>query len=253
MTLPTIDTHEFTRRGDAAEGAAPLAGLDRFASMLVDAQGGLAWRLSGRSELGPDGSRTPFLRLELSAPVRMRCVRCLEPVEVRIETTRDYRLVATEAQAEREDADEDALDLLVSSRRFDLAALVEDEAIMALPPAPRHPDCRAPTAAPRAAPGRGRPGDPQAAAAGADGGDGTGGAGRDRDDAAARPGPFAALAALRAAVAPEAGTAGPPRAAPAPPDAASPGTPKAPEQSEPPGSPGSPGSPSEPPRPRRPR
>ncbi len=75
MTLPTIDTHEFTRRGDAAEGAAPLAELDRLASMLVDAQGGLAWRLSGRSELGPDGSRTPFLRLELSAPVTPKTLR----------------------------------------------------------------------------------------------------------------------------------------------------------------------------------
>jgi uncharacterized protein len=180
MTLPTIDTHEFTRRGDVADGKVPLASLERLASMLTSTEGALAWRLSGRSELGPDGSRSPFLRLGLDGTVRMRCVRCLEPVEVPLQVLRDYRLVATEAQAEREDADEDDVDLLVSSRRFDLAALVEDEAIMALPPAPRHDDCSAP-AVREAAPGAGEGG-------AGDGGEGASDAPRT---------PFAALAALR--------------------------------------------------------
>jgi uncharacterized protein len=77
----------------------------------------------------------------------MRCVRCLERIDVPLDVERDYRLVATEAQAEQEDVDEDEVDLLVGARRFDLAGLVEDEAIMALPPAPRHDDCSAPAAA----------------------------------------------------------------------------------------------------------
>jgi uncharacterized protein len=181
MTLPTIDTHEFTRRGDVADGSVPLASFERLASMLTSTEGALAWRLSGRSELGPDGSRSPFLRLGLDGTVRMRCVRCLEPVEVPLQVLRDYRLVATEAQAEREDADEDDVDLLVSSRRFDLAALVEDEAIMALPAAPRHDDCAAPAVrGPATQAGTGEPGD--------DGGEGARDAPRS---------PFAALAALR--------------------------------------------------------
>ncbi|MCZ8340913.1 MAG: DUF177 domain-containing protein [Burkholderiaceae bacterium] len=144
MTFPTIDTHEFTRRGDTAAGEVSLAGLERLGSMLTSVDGALAWRLAGRSELGVDGSRSPLLHLGLRAAVAMRCVRCLEPVGVPLEVERDYRLVASEAQAEHEDADEDEVDLLVSSRRFDLASLVEDEAIMALPPAPRHDGCAAP-------------------------------------------------------------------------------------------------------------
>lgn len=179
MTLPTIDTHEFTRRGDTARGTQPLTGLERLGSMLTSTAGALDWRLSGRSELGADGSRSAFLRLELEGAVSMRCVRCLEPVELPLEVARDYRLVATEAQAEREDAEEEAFDLLVSARRFDLAGLVEDEAIMALPAAPRHAACDAP--------GYG------AAPAGAvqDATDGGTGA------APAADRPFAALAALR--------------------------------------------------------
>jgi uncharacterized protein len=147
MTVPTIDTHEFTRRGDGAEGGVPLAELERLGSLLVADDGVLAWRLAGDSELGADGSRRAHLHLALSATLAMRCVRCLERIDVPLDVERDYRLVATEAQAEQEDVDEDEVDLLVGARHFDLAGLVEDEAIMALPPAPRHDGCSAPAAA----------------------------------------------------------------------------------------------------------
>jgi uncharacterized protein len=186
MPIPTIDTHEFTRRGDVADGEEPLAALARLASMLSADRGALGWRLAGRSELGPDGSRSAFLRLAIDGTVRMRCVRCLEPVDVPLRAVRDYRLVATEAQAQREDPDEEDVDLLVSSRRFDLGGLIEDEAIMALPPAPRHDDCRAP--------GYGVP--PAEVAAS--------GVGATRaDHARAERNPFARLAALRGQDVPE--------------------------------------------------
>jgi uncharacterized protein len=146
MTVPTIDTHEFTRRGDVAEGRVPLTELERLGSLLLSDEGVLAWRLAGDSELGADGSRRAHLRLALSATLAMRCVRCLGRIDMQLDVERDYRLVATEAQAELEDVDEDEVDLLVGARRFDLLGLVEDEAIMALPPAPRHDDCSVPAA-----------------------------------------------------------------------------------------------------------
>ncbi|RPH42730.1 MAG: DUF177 domain-containing protein [Burkholderiales bacterium] len=151
MTVPTIDTHEFTRRGDVVEGRVPLSELERLGSLLIAHDGMLAWALSGHSEVGADGSRRAHLHLGLSATTAMRCVRCLERIDVPLDVERDYRLVATEAQAEQEDVDEDEVDLLVGARRFDLAGLIEDEAIMALPPAPRHADCRAPAPVPDAA------------------------------------------------------------------------------------------------------
>lgn len=144
MTVSLIDTHEFTRRNDRVSGTEPIAAMPRLNSLLLGEDGALQWSLSGRSELGPDGSRTPFLRLTVHGTVSQRCVRCLEPIAVSLQHEQDYRLVASEAQAEREDPDEDAFDLLVSSRQFDLAGLLEDEAIMALPAAPRHADCLAP-------------------------------------------------------------------------------------------------------------
>jgi uncharacterized protein len=149
MTLPTIDTHEFARRGDSASGRLSVVVLDRLGSMLIPAEtGSLDWELAGRSDLAPDGSRQAYLRLAFTGSVVMRCVRCLEPVPIELAVERDYRMVANEAQAEREDVDEDDHDLLVSSRQLDLQALIEDEAIMALPLAPSHEDCSPPEASP---------------------------------------------------------------------------------------------------------
>jgi uncharacterized protein len=148
MTLPTIDTHEFARRGDTAAGRLPLAALTRLGSMLISPDGALEWRLAGRSDLAPDGSRQAHLSLGVVGGVAMRCVRCLESVAVELAVAREYRMVASEAQAEVEDVDEDDHDLLVSSRHLDLEALIEDEAIMALPLAPRHDDCSAPETPP---------------------------------------------------------------------------------------------------------
>jgi uncharacterized protein len=143
----TIDTSEFTRRGDVGEGTLPIASLPRLATLLLDDSGGVAWQLAGRVDTPADGGRRPGLTLALECEVRMRCVRCLEPVEVKLSVNRNFRLSPTELQAAREDADDDEYDVLVESRRFDVAALVEDEALMALPFAPRHDDCQPPAGA----------------------------------------------------------------------------------------------------------
>lgn len=144
MSLPSVDTHEFCRRADTARGTEPLSGLPRVASLLADPQGDVSWQLTGRSAVRADGSRLAFMALELQSTVTMRCVRCLETVALPLSEHRSYRLVGNEEQAAQEDADDDDYDVLVASRRFDLAALVEDEMIMALPAVPRHEDCQAP-------------------------------------------------------------------------------------------------------------
>lgn len=152
MSALRIDTAEFTRRGDTAEGRLAVDSLPRLVTLLESADGGIVWRLQGRTEPRADGGRESLLALRADGSVSMRCVRCLEPVEVRFAVRRDYRLVSTEAQAEREDLDDEAFDLLVGGRSFDLGELIEDEAILDLPAAPQHADCRAATTGTDAAP-----------------------------------------------------------------------------------------------------
>jgi len=146
MTLPPVDTHDFTRLGESTRGRLTPDALPRLSSMLVSQDGELDWQLEGRSDLRADGSRESLMDLRFTARLTVQCARCLEPLEIAIADQHTYRLVGSEMQAEREDVDDEEHDLLVSSRRFDLAGLIEDEAIMALPSAPHHPDCHAPLA-----------------------------------------------------------------------------------------------------------
>jgi uncharacterized protein len=106
-------------------------------------QGGenaLSW--TALTEMRPDlsGEPTPWLRLTVHTTLTQICQRCLEPVEVEVQVTREFRFVETEALAEQQD-DECEEDLLVTSRDFDLSALIEDEVLLALPLVPLHEVC----------------------------------------------------------------------------------------------------------------
>ena len=176
---PVIDPRELARSGGSVAGRWPLARLTRLADTLTDTDGEVDWSLSGQSLRRADGSADLHLALSLRAQVRMRCVRCLEPVPVSLDEERRYRLVASEQQALAQDPDDDEFDLLAITPRLAAIELLEDECIMALPLAPRHADCRAPGAG-----GKGPAADPAAG----------GGATRDEPE---RPNPFAVLARLR--------------------------------------------------------
>lgn len=181
-----FDAFELARAAGRRAAHTPLARLGRLAASLADGRGEIAWSIDGRSARRADGGRDLYLELRLAATVRMRCVRCLQPVDCPLAVARTLRLARTETQAEREDLealDDDSVDVIAGSDRFAPLDLVEDEALLALPIAPRHVDCRLPADVGTAGEG----------AAGR-GGDGSG------DAVAAMRSPFAALALLRAAL-----------------------------------------------------
>jgi len=166
----TIDTFELARAGAELSGETPLAGMSRLGPMLSDTEGSVAWRLKGRRATRPEGGADDCMALSIAAKLRMPCVRCTGPVPVELSVERAYRIVRSEAEAERLDLDDGEYDVLAGERRFDVAGLVEDEAIMALPLAPRHERCELPAHDALAAEPAGEAG---------------------------RPGPFAALAKLK--------------------------------------------------------
>ncbi|MGD9945144.1 MAG: DUF177 domain-containing protein [Burkholderiaceae bacterium] len=146
MTL-IIDTFEMARTGAARDGEQPVAELPRLASLLHDTGGRLSWALRAWREPRPEGSSDDFMQLSLEGALSVACVRCLGPLPVPLSIERSYRLVASEADAERLDLDDAQFDVIAGSRRFDLAELIEDEAIMALPQVPRHESCEMPLGA----------------------------------------------------------------------------------------------------------
>lgn len=172
---PVIDTEAFARSASSLAGRWPVARLPRLRDMLVDDQPLVAWSVEGERTRRADGGADSHLALGFEARLRVRCVRCLEAVEVEVRERRHYRTVVSESVAEREDPQSEDVDLLVASARLDVLELLEDELIMALPLAPRHDHCQPPAAGVSAGP------QPVAEPA----------------DATSRPNPFAALAHLR--------------------------------------------------------
>ena len=145
---PFIDLVEFARTEGVLEGAVAPPQFARLRELLAGDAGEIAWRLTGERRRRPDGGADAFLSLEFEGGVELECVRCLRNVRVPIGDARLFKVAPSESLAERLDAENDEFDALVASERFDVLELVEDEAILALPIAPRHDECGLPAELP---------------------------------------------------------------------------------------------------------
>jgi len=132
----------------AAPSALHLTGqnaLSNYERLLQETQGlGAENLVNWSAEVArledPAGQTTESLYLTIHTVMPLTCQRCLGPVDVAVAIDRRFRFVDTEAQADEQD-DESEEDLLVTSREFDLASLIEDEVLMDLPLVPRHDTC----------------------------------------------------------------------------------------------------------------
>jgi uncharacterized protein len=131
-----------------AQAATPWSAqeaLVRYERLAEEAQGpvdGLTVSWTARGELRPatGGSDEIWLHLQAQTSLPLTCQRCMGPVDVAVSAERWFRFAADEATAAALD-DEVEEDVLVLSSEFDLAELVEDELLMALPLVPRHDTC----------------------------------------------------------------------------------------------------------------
>ncbi len=144
MDHRAIDIFGWIRAGSAARGDLQLAAMPRLASLLAADTGTLAWEARGWLEQGHGGDAALMLQVRASARPMLSCSNCLEPVAADLVVDRTLRIVADEASAARLDEQEPEIDVIAGSRRFDLLELIEDEAILALPPLARHAQCAAP-------------------------------------------------------------------------------------------------------------
>jgi uncharacterized protein len=135
----SIDAREFARSGQVQEGRLPVAGFSRLAALLCDSAGEVDYRLQGSVD------RRGNMRLELTSRARARliCQRCLAPMELPLEVNNRLRLIDREPEwsAETAEIDADGADEIVASATLDVAGLIEDELLLALPLVPRHEHC----------------------------------------------------------------------------------------------------------------
>ncbi len=82
----------------------------------------------------------PVLRLDIRATVWLTCQRCLGRFTEDLDIQTVLPVARDEAELARWEAEDPLVDALVAETRQGLAALVEDEILLSLPVAPRHPD-----------------------------------------------------------------------------------------------------------------
>jgi uncharacterized protein len=167
--LPVVvDPLRLAHQAEQLRGRVPLAEMERLAK-VVHSAAGEAW---ADLHFGTDEEGHAYLAGRVRADVTLICQRCLEPVVLHLDRELRLGLVADLAAA---DGLPDRYDVLVvDPRPMRLAAIVEDELLLALPIVPMHPRDQCPAG--------------EYVAAGEEAAEA---------DAPARPSPFAALAELK--------------------------------------------------------
>lgn len=139
---PRVDSVVFARKRETARGTSPLAALSRLLAAGVSPGGTLDWQVEGSTARDEMQRMREFLRVRTRFSPWMTCSKCLEFVRMHdLATDTLFRLAASESQAAREDRESESVEVIVADPALDLASLVEDEAILALPMAPAHPAC----------------------------------------------------------------------------------------------------------------
>ena len=127
-TGPTLDIAERLRSGGTWRGTLPLAAFERLAATV--ARGG---DVEVAVRFKPDDLARARVRGACGLHAEVVCARCGSEVDVFIDAAVDFRLVASEAQAQ---ALMPELETVVAAEdRVSVVALVEDDLLLSLPEA----------------------------------------------------------------------------------------------------------------------
>ncbi len=128
-----IDGLKFAREGAEVRGSLSLDRLDRIAKQGCETTG-INYSLIGG--LGDD--RKPYLNVQVSGELGLVCQRCLGKMLFLLDVT--SRIELTKDWSEVVNADDD-VERILAEPEMNVAALIEDEVLLALPMVPRHDDC----------------------------------------------------------------------------------------------------------------
>ncbi len=136
----TVDSLEFARSGNQLRGRFGIAALDRLQDRLSSTDGAVEYELTGYT----DERGKPSLHCRVRGALNLICQRCLQPMAWKVDLDSDLVLATSEAELAEDEDDPEAPDRLLAQKDMKVQDLVEDEILLGLPLAPRHPEgqCR---------------------------------------------------------------------------------------------------------------
>ncbi len=135
-----IDSLDFARQGGELRGEVPVAELPRLQDVLADSEGNIRYMVLGLLDKG----NKPALEITLDGQCVLRCQRCLEGYTYPLHLSSRLLLEREERPLDESSLAEEGTDSIVADEHLDVLALLEDEILLSLPFAPKHPsgDCR---------------------------------------------------------------------------------------------------------------
>ena len=138
VTQWLVEPRKFFERGARTEAQLAGKSLPRLRAESTQALKPVTVQV--KAAKSPRGR--PGMRLALQGSIRMICQRCLKSMDVALAATAAIEWVASEAELEAADLD-DEWDAMLEQESVDLLPLLEDELLLAVPFAPLHDDCKA--------------------------------------------------------------------------------------------------------------
>jgi uncharacterized protein len=130
-----FDAFRLVRERQTLSGSLDAAALPRIADRLADEPAPIRWRISGTV----DEAGRAALDLDIEGELPLTCQRCLGvyrwPVDQHTEV-----LIGRSAEEVASLDDRSDLEVVLASAPVDPVELVEDELVLAVPFAPRHPE-----------------------------------------------------------------------------------------------------------------
>lgn len=129
-----IDGFGFARAGKSVAGVLGLTDMPRIAESGCS-RANVSYTVRG----GMNSRGKPSLVVQASGEVELVCQRCLEPVALPLEVDSDLELCSDEVEIATA---EDDIDRVLAGDAMNVASLVEDEVLLALPMAAKHETCK---------------------------------------------------------------------------------------------------------------
>lgn len=126
------DPHRLCEQGKTFEGAVPLGRLLRLTPLLASEQGEAAFVLA----FDKDAEKRYRVQGHVRATLQLVCQRCVGHMSLEVDSSFSLALVGGPQEAEQ--LPEEYEPLMPEEETIRLLDLVEDELILAIPPAPRH-------------------------------------------------------------------------------------------------------------------
>ena len=138
MRLKRIsDGFAFARDRKVLEGSLLVSDLERLHDLLTEVSGELQYRVAGfKGERGES-----LVRVEVTGHLPLICQRCLEAIHFDLEVSTLLQLVSEGDELSQDELEDDTRDFLPVAGELNVAEMVEDEVLLALPVAPRHERC----------------------------------------------------------------------------------------------------------------